>query len=96
MMNPDPFKNAFYAMFICSYCTCIPTDRDLQNTFQKSFARPACLGLLDPHWQSLGGHFGRCSHGMDGASLCTTSGGTGMLYLQLNMPACNVSDLLEF
>ena len=54
------------------------------------------LGPLDPHWQSPGGHFGGCSHSMDGASLCTTSGGTGVLYFKT---ACNVSfhsDLLEF
>ena len=98
MMNPNRFKHAFYVMSICSYCTCIPTDRHMQNTFQNPLPRPAYLGPLDPHWQSLGGHFGRCSHGMDGASLCTTSGGTGVLY-QLNMPACNVSfhsDSLEF
>ena len=65
---------------------------------KNSLPRPACSGPLDPHWQSLGGHFGRCSNGMDGASLCTTSGDTGVLY-QLNMTAWNVSldlDLLEF
>ena len=59
---------------------------------------PACLGPLDPHWQSPGGHFGGCSHSMDGASLCTTSGGTGVLS-HLNMTSSNVpfdSDLFEF
>ena len=94
-------------MFICSllYMYVLLTEVSTMQFQQiadmkikNPLPRPAYLGPLDPHWQSPGSHFGGCSHSMDGASLCTTSGDTGVLY-QLNMTACNVSldsDLLEF
>ena len=88
-MNPNPFKHVCYIHLLATVHIFqqIPKCR---IPSKNSLPPRADLGPVDPHWQSLGGHIGRCSHGMDGASLCTTSGGTGVLY-QFNMTACNAS-----
>ena len=85
-MNPNPFKHVCYVQLFATVHVCL-VDRSVNNAIptdrghaENPLPCSAYLGPLDPHWQSPGSHFGGCSHSMDGASLCTTSGGTGVLF----------------
>ena len=95
MMNSNPFKHAYYVHLLAT-AHVFQQMAQCRIPAKNPWPRRAYSGSFDPRWQSPGGHFGRCSHGMDGASLCTTSGSTGVLYFKT---ACNVSfdsDLLNF